>query len=112
MESNSSQGTLMRVVSWPYIDRPMTAETISAMYDVKSFRIGERRYPPGTALDGRTRAATWFVLKGACRVKFDEEFALRTGDVVEVATGDFSLAVLGNDELHLVQVWDLRPHMN
>jgi hypothetical protein len=102
----------MLVKPWPYANRPMTLDTLRDMYDSSSFRVSERRYPPGAEFDGRTRDVTWFVLEGACRLKACQELTIRAGDVAEIGAGDFTLLVLGDVELHLVQVWDLRPHMN
>ena len=102
----------MRVTSWPEAISPMTASAIRGKYDAATFRVAEHRYPAGTSFPGRTRAATWFVLAGACKVTSGEEVVVTAGQVVEIEAGDFALTVVGDCELHLVQVWDLRPFMN
>jgi hypothetical protein len=102
----------MRVTNWPETGSPMTVASIRQKYDEATFRIAEHRYAPGTSFPGRTRAATWFVLAGSCRVTSGEDVLVVAGQVVEMDAGDYTMAVAGDSELHLVQVWDLRPFMN
>ncbi|WP_437598649.1 hypothetical protein WMF28_38430 [Sorangium sp. So ce590] len=102
----------MRVENWPYTNEPMTPAFIRQTYGAASFRIAEHKYPPGTTFPGRTRAAKWFVLAGACTVRRDEEVTVKAGQVAEIDAGDYTMTVVGDTELHLMEVWDLRPFMN
>jgi mannose-6-phosphate isomerase-like protein (cupin superfamily) len=104
----------MRVTNWPEASGPMNAAAVKHKYnDSTTFRVAEHRYPAGTSFAGRTRAATWFVLEGACNVMSGVvEVVVSAGQVLEIEAGDYSLTVVGDRELHLVQVWDLRPFMN
>jgi mannose-6-phosphate isomerase-like protein (cupin superfamily) len=103
----------MKVTSWPEASGTMTLAAIRRRYDdLTAFRVAEHRYPAGTSFAGRTRAARWFVLAGECNVTGGEEVVVVAGQVLEIEAGDFSLRVVGDRDLHLVQVWDLRPFMN
>lgn len=91
----------------------MTVESIGQRYDPAAFRVAEHRYPPGASFSAHTRAATWFVLAGSCKVTRDEDvLILAAGQIAEIDAGDYTMAVEGRSELHLVQVWDLRPFQN
>ena len=90
-------------------DRPLTLAVLRAAYPAPSFRVSEYRYPPGAAISGRARAATWFVLAGACTIHHGTEvIAVEAGQVAEVGAGAYTLTVLGGAELRVVIVWDLR----
>jgi hypothetical protein len=91
---------------------PMTAASITQKCDEATFRIAEHTYAPGMTFPGRTRAATWFVLTGSCRLTFREDVLVTAGQVVEMDAVDYTMKVAGDSELHLIQVWDLRPFMN
>jgi mannose-6-phosphate isomerase-like protein (cupin superfamily) len=100
------------VIDWPETSSPMTVASIRQKYDPATFRIAEHRYAPSTSFPGRTRAATWFVLAGSCRVTSGEDVLVTAGQVVEMDAGEYTMTVTGDSELHLVQVWDLRPFMD
>ena len=88
----------------------MSIEALRGIYDVQRYRVSEYSYPAGTAFTGRTRAVTWYVLSGVCRVRTDEETLLREGYVAEIGATEYSLFV--DSDLKFVAVWDLAPHMN
>lgn len=98
--------------SWPYTNNAMTVESIRQKYDPAAFRIAEHRYPCGTSFLARTRAVVWFVLAGSCKVTRDKDLLTTAGQVAEIEAGDLTMTVVGDSELHLVQVWDLRPFQN
>jgi mannose-6-phosphate isomerase-like protein (cupin superfamily) len=90
----------------------LTLSAVKALYDAASFRISERKYPPGAAFPGRTRRCTWYVLRGTCILTVNDAKELSAGDVVDIDAGNYALRVTGMEELRLVMVWDLRPYMN
>ncbi len=108
----------MQPERWSHRERPMSLEAIREMYDSLRYRVSEYRYPAGPSFDTRTRAATWFVSSGACRLPPELAGAgvapttLTAGDVAEVEAGTYFVEVLGDAELWAIMVWDLAPYMN
>ncbi|MEZ4375943.1 MAG: CPCC family cysteine-rich protein [Polyangiaceae bacterium] len=71
-------------------------------------RISPHRYPHGTAFSGRQRAGTCYVLEGACEFKFGgESVLLHAEQFAALPGGDYTFRVVGDSELHLVNVWEL-----
>ena len=90
----------------------MSLGSLREMYDPSRYRVSEYRYPPGAKFPGRTRAVRWFVLGGTALIGIPAPTTITAGDVVEIDAGEYSLEVVGAEELSLVMVWDIAPFMN
>src|SRR4051812_8565302 len=92
-------------------DAPTSLAEVWRRFDSSRYRIAERRYPPTTRFSWLTRAVTWVVLGGSCRIERDRSILLSRGDVVNVDGGEYSVQV-EDGELWIVQIWDLAPFQN
>ena len=93
---------------WSEISRaPLTFEAIRQLHaPVSHFRVSASRYEPGVAFPGASRAGRLYVLSGACSKKVGEwEAGLQAGTFVDFPAGNFEFKVLGEQEVHLVNVW-------
>jgi hypothetical protein len=102
----------MRVGGWPWVNSPMTVESIIQKHDPSAFRVADHRYPPGASFSAITRAVTWYVLAGSCKLTRDGDIFITAGQVAELDAGTYTVTILGDFELHVVHVWDLRPFQN
>lgn len=89
----------------------LSFDLVKAMHEEGTFHVARQEYPPNLRLPGRTRAATWYILQGSCRLWSDGEAHLAAGDVADVPAGKFLIEV-GEEGVVIAQVWDLRPHMD
>jgi quercetin dioxygenase-like cupin family protein len=101
---------MVRVRKWDARHGVLTFDLLKALHE-GSFHVARREFPPGARFPGRTRASAWYVLQGSCRLNIGGESLLSTGDVADVPAGNYTLEV-GDEGVVLVQVWDLRPHMD
>jgi hypothetical protein len=94
------------------IDEPLTEAAVRSRYPSEKFRVSVYRYPAATRLRGATRRAICHVLCGIGRYTFAREVTLRGGDVAEFPEGQYSLEVIGDDELVIVVCWELPFEFN
>jgi hypothetical protein len=102
---------MLRMRKWDMNQGLLSLNTLQALHDNGSFHVLRREYPPGAKFPGRTRASTWYILQGNCVLNIGGRSPLNNGDVAEVPARNYDLSV-GDDGVVIVQVWDLRPHMN
>ena len=88
---------------------PLTEEAVRAKHVPPGhFRVSGQTYPHGTAFSGGMRAATCYVLSGACRYAFgDESIEIRGGQVGDLPEGRFQFEVVGEEPARVVVVWEL-----
>jgi hypothetical protein len=86
----------------------MTEEAIRALHQpAEAYRISRYRYPAGTSFPGAQKSTRCYVLSGSCRHTFDEPIEMSRGTWIDLPAGDFTLEVLGDEELDIVLVWTL-----
>ncbi len=88
---------------------PLTEEAVRAKHvPAGRFRVSGKTYPARTAFSGGMRAATCYVLSGACRYAFgDESIEIRRGQVGDLPEGRYQFEVVGDEPARVVVVWEL-----
>jgi hypothetical protein len=88
----------------------LTEDAIRRLYQPPgAFRISRNKYPAGTRFHGTTRAGRLFVLTGSCELLLPERVELSAGQFFDFPAGNYGLAVLGQEDLDIVKVWQLPP---
>ena len=100
----------MKIINWSEFspDGP-SLEAIQKLFSPsKDYRISKYEYPGGTTFPGFMQSGTCFVLNGRCRYSFDDQtVTIKTGDVIEFPSGNYRMAVQGDEKLTFVMVWNL-----
>jgi hypothetical protein len=102
---------MVQVRRWNQAEGVLTFEALKALHEEGSFHLSRQEYPGGARFSGKARASTWYVLQGSCRLRVEGDYLLAVGDIADVPRANYTLEV-GNEGVVVVQVWDLRPHMN
>jgi hypothetical protein len=85
----------------------LSEEAVRLRCPAELYRVAVHRYPGLARIAGVRRQGTSYVLRGTCRYVLDAELILRPGDIAELPGGEYSLEVLGDNELLIVECWKL-----
>ncbi len=90
-------------------------ESLKSIYSPQHrFRVSEFHYPVDEKIDGSMRAGKCFIMSGVCVYKFSSNngLELKSGDYVELPEGAYKLTVKGQNDAHIIYVWEIPDLIN
>lgn len=89
---------------------PLTEDAVRGEYATSSdIRIRTQRYEPGTSFVGSSRLGAFYVVSGACRLRFRDSSAvtLEANTYATLPEGQYELEVVGESSVEIIRVWCL-----
>lgn len=89
---------------------PLSEGAVRALYQGDAHRVSVMRYPAGASFTGATRRALCYVLAGSARCSAGAEMVvMAAGDIGEIGEGEYSMEVVGNEDLVVALCWEIPP---
>lgn len=98
------------VTAWSTLSsEPISVEEVRRLYvPASSYRVSRNGYDAGVSFPGTGKAGRIYVLSGRCtKVVGDWRAELGPGTFVDFPTGDYVFAVVGDEPVRMVNVWEI-----
>lgn len=98
------------VTPWSALsNEPISLEEVRRLHmPAANFKVSRNGYDAGVTFPGTGRAGRIYVLSGRCVKTFgDWRAELGPGTFVDFPAGDYTFAVLGDEPVRFVNVWEI-----